>query len=281
MKTKKKKKTRKTKRRNYNKLNKAIMSIFIVLILFLVIVLLISLASKFKGDKNNVDSYNVNNNVFEYSLLDASHIYLYNLDGLKIKDNKEYVDFRTYLDKYNNVDELFNDLESSLEVKNTLKDGGTIIYKTKDKDLFKEDLTIIKCHTLDGNEDIYFGKNMNTTTAFKNGACGKNFFEDKSFTRVYTLDNIKDLGTKEVDMVVDNTGKTEKVKKHYYELTIKDSEDNKVKIERVMDDESIKALIKGKKYTFYFTNKYGELIKDTLEDILDKRSLEKIVLYEE
>ena len=281
MKTKKKKKTRKTKRRNYNKLNKAIMSIFVVLILFLVVVLLISLAGKFKGDKNNVDSYNVNNNVFEYSLLDASHIYLYNLDGLKIKDNKEYVDFRTYLDKYNNVDELFNDLESSLEVKNTLKDGGTIIYKTKDKDLFKEDLTIIKCHTEDGNRDIYFGKNMNTTTAFKNGACGKNFFEDKSFTRVYTLDNIKDLGTKEVDMVVDNTGKTEKVKKHYYELTIKDSEDNKVKIERVMDDESIKALIKGKKYTFYFTNKYGELIKDTLEDILDKCSLEKIVLYEE
>lgn len=33
-----------------------------------------------------------------------------------------------------------------------LKDGGTTIYKSKDKDV-----TIIECHTIDGNDDIYIG----------------------------------------------------------------------------------------------------------------------------
>ena len=42
-----------------------------------------------------------------------------------------------------------------------------------------------------------------------------------------------------------------------------------------------KALIKGKKYTFYFKNKYGELIQNNLTDIFNKCSLEQIVLYEE
>ena len=265
-----KKKKRRSKKKNYNKLNKVIVNIFTLLIIALIIILLISIIGKFKNERKDVDSYSKDN----------SHIYLYNLDKLTIKDNEEYLDLREYLAKYESVDDLFTSLENNLNVKTTLKDGGTIIYKTKDKDLFKDDLTIIRCHTEEGNRDIYFGKNMNTTTAFKNGACGKDFFEDKSFTKIYTLDNVKDLGIREVENVIDKEGHTEKVKKHFYELTIKDKEEA-IKIERVMDDESVKALIKGKKYTFYFKNKYGELIQNNINDIFNKCSLEQIVLYEE
>ena len=275
-----KKKKRRSKKKNYNKLNKVIVNIFTLLIIALIIILLISIIGKFKGEREDVDSYSKNNTVSEYMVLDNSHIYLYNLDKLTIKDNEDYLDLREYIAKYESVDDLFTSLENNLSVKTTLKDGGTIIYKTKDKDLFKDDLTIIRCHTEEGNRDIYFGKNMNTTTAFKNGACGKDFFEDKSFTKIYTLDNVKDLGIREVENVIDKEGHTEKVKKHFYELTIKDKEEA-IKIERVMDDESVKALIKGKKYTFYFKNKYGELIQNNINDIFNKCSLEQIVLYEE
>ncbi len=275
------KKKKKNKKKNYSKLNKVIINLFSLLIIVLIIILLFSIISKFKNEKEEVDSYSKDNTVSEYMLLDNSHIYLYNLDKLTIKDNEDYLDLREYIAKYSSVDDLFTSLENNLSVKTTLKDGGTIIYKTKDKDLFKNDLTIIRCHTEEGNRDIYFGKNMNTTTAFKNGACGKDFFEDKSFTKIYTLANVKDLGIREVENVIDKEGNTEKVKKHFYELTIKDNEDNTIKIERAMDDESAKALIKGKKYTFYFKNKYGELIQNNMTDIFNKCSLEQIVLYEE
>ena len=46
-------------------------------------------------------------------------------------------------------------------------------------------------------------------------------------------------------------------------------------------NKSKNILKEGEKYTFYFQNKYGELIKDEMEDIFNKCTLEKIVLLED
>ena len=271
----------KNKKRNYNKLNTALESIFLIIILILIAIFIIGLIpSKKKGEP--VDTYNFNNTVKEYFRVNNRVIYLYNIDELNITYEESKLSFKDYLTKFNDdLEAAFKNMEESLKVKSALRDGGTVIYETKDNHLFNEDLTIIKCHTSDGNEDIYFGKNMNAVNAFKDGACGKNYFEDKEFSRVYTLSNIKDLGIKEGSVYNPETDTTEVKMSHYYELTIKDENGKTVTLERVMDDDSRKSLIKGKDYTFYFENKYGELIKNDIEDIVNKCTIKKIVLRED
>lgn len=266
----------KIKKKDYRKLNRSLTWIFTIIIIGLVCIFIMGLIPE--KEQSTLETYNVNNTIKEYLRLDKRTVYLANLEELTINDEGEKISLKDYIAIHDNdLDKTMTDLENALKEKMTLKDGGTIIYEVKDKNVLNKDITIIKCHTEDGNEDIYFGKNMNPTNAFKNGACGKNYFEEVSFTRVYTLKNIKDLGFKEAEIYNPDTKKSEMKKSHYYELTIEDN-DKEVKIERAMDDESIKALIKGEKYTFYFQNKYGELIKDEMEDIFDKCTLEKIVL---
>ena len=269
----------KIKKKDYRKLNRTLGWLFAIIIIILVFVFIIGLIPS--KDKSDLETYNVNNTTKEYMRINNRVVYLTNLEELMLNYEDKRISLKDYIASHDNdLDKVMTDLASYLKVKTALKDGGTIIYEVDDKNIFNEDITVIKCHTEDGNEDIYFGKNMNTTNAFKNGACGKNYFEDVSFTRIYTLSNIKDLGFKEAEVYNSETKKTEMKKSHYYELTIKD-QDQTLKIERVMDDESVKALIKGEKYTFYFQNKYGELIKDEMEDIFNKCTLEKIVLLED
>ena len=262
----------KIKKKDYRKLNRTLGWLFAIIIIILVFVFIIGLIPK--KDKSDLETYNVNNTTKEYMRINNRVVYLTNLEELMLNYEDKKISLKDYIaSQDNDLDKVMTDLASYLKVKTALKDGGTINYEVEDKNVFNEDITVIKCHTEDGNEDIYFGKNMNTTNAFKNGACGKNYFEDVSFTRIYTLSNIKDLGFKEAEVYNPETKETEMKKSHYYELTIKD--------QRVMDDESVKALIKGEKYTFYFQNKYGELIKDEMEDIFNKCTLEKIVLLED
>ena len=191
----KKKKRRKTKKTNYKKLNKIIITIFIITIIPLIGILIYNLLPKTKTNTYNVyednglDIYN-DDTVMLYTNLEASNIYLYNIKELLVNYRNKEITFKEYLQKYQNVDDLFKVLNDYLTVKGTLKDGGTVIYRTKvDNKLFKDSVSVIKCNTIDGNRDIYIGKNMNSVTAFKHGACGKNFFEDKEFSRTYKIVN--------------------------------------------------------------------------------------------
>ncbi|MBO5121242.1 MAG: hypothetical protein J6C28_06135 [Bacilli bacterium] len=49
-------------------------------------------------------------------------------------------------------DESIKSITDNLDKKDILKDGGTTIYKSKDKDI-----TMIVCKTIDGNKDIFIG----------------------------------------------------------------------------------------------------------------------------
>lgn len=71
---------------------------------------------------------------------------------------QEYGDYKVYYlsdDVYYLKGKNIDDLIMDKDLVDKLKDGGTTIYKN-------EQVTVIKCHTLDGNNDIYVGnKNLN------------------------------------------------------------------------------------------------------------------------
>ena len=71
------------------------------------------------------------------------------------KWNGNFTTIEDYIKEYENLDEIINKLEQEVEekkvTKEIYKDGGTILYKGR------RTFSLLKCHTLDGNEDIYIG----------------------------------------------------------------------------------------------------------------------------
>ena len=101
----------------------------------------------------------------EYLKLDNETIYLAeNASELFIVENKNQTSLRKYV--INSTESMNKSIESITNLLNKqsiLKDGGTIIFKNKDKNI-----TLIKCNTIDGNKDIYIGDyNLN----FKSNMC--------------------------------------------------------------------------------------------------------------
>lgn len=220
-----------------------------------------------KEEKENVISiYDIDPIIKDYVTLKDRNVYLYNTNEVMIKSDDKDITLKEYINKYTDLDKMIDSIKDSLNVVNTLQDGGTTIYETKDDNkLFNKKLTIIKCSTSEGNKDMYVGEYVSTLKAFQNGACGKNYFSDKEFERVYEITKIK-----EVKKDVEND-------KYYLEITVKDENNKEVTINRVLNKESKEVLKEKTKYTFYFSNKYGELIKEDIEDIFNKGTLKGVV----
>ena len=101
----------------------------------------------------------------EYLKLDNRTIYLAeNVSELFIVEKKNQTSLKKYIiNSTEVVDKLVENITNLLNKQSILKDGGTIIFKNKDKNI-----TLIKCNTIDGNKDIYIGDyNLN----FKSNIC--------------------------------------------------------------------------------------------------------------
>lgn len=101
----------------------------------------------------------------EYLKLDNETIYLAeNVSELFIVENKNQTSLRKYIiNSTESMDKSVESITNLLNKQSILKDGGTIIFKNKDKNI-----TLIKCNTIDGNKDIYIGDyNLN----FKSNMC--------------------------------------------------------------------------------------------------------------
>ena len=101
----------------------------------------------------------------EYLKLDNRTIYLAeNVSELFIVENKNQTSLRKYIiNSTESVDKSIENITNLLNKQSILKDGGTIIFKNKDKNI-----TLIKCNTIDNNKDIYIGDyNLN----FKSSMC--------------------------------------------------------------------------------------------------------------
>ena len=125
-------------------------------------------------------SLNVNDNCENKAKLlleqNDRNIYTYCLDDITIKLNKKEENLKKFIENDNDA---IDKIIGMVELKDTLYDGGTKVYKG-------DELTVIKCHTLDGNRDIYIG---DQSMKFKENFCDNNNY---TFVRTYTVRSVKE-----------------------------------------------------------------------------------------
>ncbi len=170
--------------KNLERKRKLIIPLFCTIILFIGIIIgyiLSKTVFKNKCEKCNnvVNIYDMEPIIKNYGTYNNQKVYLYNVNDIKLNYKNEDITLKDYLNIFNdNLENAFNNLLDELQEVKVLKDGGTKVYQTKNNSVFKDsDITIIKCHTLDGNNDLYIGKYYKPLNAFKNGLVIKTFFQ--------------------------------------------------------------------------------------------------------
>lgn len=87
-----------------------------------------------------------------------------NLGEFYIKDQDSDITLKTYLSTtFQTLDDGIKSITDELELKETLRDGGTKIYKSKDKDI-----TMIVCNTTKNDKNILIG---DYSMEYVNGDC--------------------------------------------------------------------------------------------------------------
>ena len=87
-----------------------------------------------------------------------------NIKELYIFDHQRRWTFKYYVTNTNqSLERSLKSVTDLLETEANLKDGGTAIYKDKDKNM-----TVIACNTLNGNKDVYIGDYQ---LSFKDNMC--------------------------------------------------------------------------------------------------------------
>ncbi len=87
-----------------------------------------------------------------------------NIKELYIFDHQRRWTFKYYVTNTNqSLENSLKSVTDLLEKEANLKDGGTAIYKNKDKNM-----TVIACNTLNGNKDVYIGDYQ---LSFKDNMC--------------------------------------------------------------------------------------------------------------
>lgn len=92
-----------------------------------------------------------------YVVLKDRIIYTHNLNDIKYG-------YRELKDWFKNDDEFLEKFLKQLEFVSSYDDGGSSVYRDGGTKAFNyQDLTIIVCHTLDGNNNIHIGQNLKYT----------------------------------------------------------------------------------------------------------------------
>lgn len=143
------------------------------------IIIIFTILTILSGCKNNTEiTFQNQEDCNKASLLleqTDKEIYTYCIENSKIKIGNEELELKNYIeDNENAIDEIIN----KLKIEHALNDGGTIIYKG--------DITLIKCNTLEGNKDIYIG---NKDMVMKQNFCKNNNY---TFTRTYEIEGISE-----------------------------------------------------------------------------------------
>ena len=181
---------------------------------------------------------------------DGRNIYTYCLENITIEMKDRKAELKSYIEDNSNA---INKIIDTLKLEDTLMDGGTQIYKG--------DITLIKCNTLDGNKDIYIG---NDNMKFKQNFCKDNNY---TFIRTYT---VKDI-SKYTEQQYDEDGNPVSYGNSFkVELNEFQGETKTVIINNLWDV----TLEKNKTYEFEFMiNEDVTNVKDELEDILKNSTI--------
>ena len=181
---------------------------------------------------------------------DGRNIYTYCIENITIEMKDRKVELKSYIEDNSNA---INKIIDTLKLEDTLMDGGTQIYKG--------DITLIKCNTLDGNKDIYIG---NDNMKFKQNFCKDNNY---TFIRTYT---VKDI-SKYTEQQYDEDGNPVSYGNSFkVELNEFQGETKTVIINNLWDI----TLEKNKTYEFEFMiNEDVTNVKDEIEDIFKNSTI--------
>lgn len=239
-----------------HKKEKILITIFLIFVMFIIFLLLFFQGYNYGINKEKYDSLvnfstkvtdNCKGNITEYYKIGDETIYYYCLDNLVINDNITLKEYFKHTKNNGYFKFLINHL-SNPTVDN-LFDGGTIEYHT-------HDITIIKCNTLDGNKDIYFGPyDMNVTKAYNNGVCGKGNNNESTFTKTYNIESI-------------SSGEEENI--YYVTLSLFQSYKD---IALIKTSQKLEV---GKNYEFTFKNSNYNINEDKISSIFENAELIKI-----
>ena len=224
--------------------------------IILLSILLISLTGCNK-EITNISS-NINNNcIYKPELFmeqEDRNIYTYCLDDVKIKFNDKEKNLKDFI---KTDEEAIDKIIGILEFKDVVYDGGSKIYKG-------ENVTLIKCNTLDGNKDIYIGdQNMK----FKENFCDN---DNYTFVRTYTVKNIKECNE---GQLIDDEISSSNCGSYEVELSQFQQENQKIIIGNLWD---VKLEV-NKTYEFEFQlNKDVNNIEDSIENIFENSTIVEI-----
>lgn len=177
--------------------------------------------------------------------------YIYNLDKIVV----DYGDRKLELDKalearQITMDFVLNYVKEDGET-NSYWDGGTIKYNNKD-------LAIIKCQTLDGNKDYYFGP---SNMEYMEGFCVEEPYIC-SFEKTYLVLDISESNDED-----------------YSYLTLREFQGEDVVTVKVKKEFTI-DVVEENYYTFLFNN-LGKSMKEDIKSIFDNHRLVSVMLTDE
>jgi len=116
---------------------------------------------------------------------DNINIYTYCINNIKVNINDKSIDLKSYIKKNKNA------IENIIEFL-PFKTFETEVLTNYAGEKFEIDkngtLALLKCHTYDGNEDIYIG---NVKMGYKNNFCKDNNY---TFVRTYFIEKIEYVG---------------------------------------------------------------------------------------
>lgn len=200
----------------------------------------ISYSKKIETDESNIcDKEEL------YYTGDGYNIYTYCIKSIILDDGKEKLELKDIIKDNNNIiDGIINELIP----KDTLKDGGTTIYKdSMTKNFTNNGLTVIKCNTLSGNRDIYIGPD---SMEFEEHFCKNNI---KYYTKTYTVLNVES-GAEE--------------NSYYFTLKLFQGEVDTVFIKNMND-----KVLANKTYEFKFKKNSNNVIEDNIKSVFENSDI--------
>lgn len=110
-------------------------------------------------------------NIQEYYNTNSKTIFLISLKDIELNDKTNSITLKDYLNYKKNIDNVIDMITSNLIYDKTINNKYTI-YKSNNKE--NSGITLIKCHTNDGNKDLYFGReNLIINSEIEKNICKK------------------------------------------------------------------------------------------------------------
>lgn len=176
---------------------------------------------------------------------DNINIYTYCINNIKVNVNNKLIDLKSYIKKNKNA------IENIIEFLpfKTFETETVTNYAGERFEIDKNGtLALLKCHTYDGNEDVYIG---NIKMGYKNNFCKDNNY---TFIRTYYIEKIEYVG--------------------YNDYQIKLKGNDNVLNEVIINSPKLVYLEEGKTYEFEFMINDGiNNVDDNIKSIFENSTI--------